>query len=157
MRAGATDAGWVRALVDNLHDGRCKLYLTWKVLQFRREHEELFRRGEYVPLRVTGEHASNLCTFARRHAGEWVIVIAPRLYLRLLGDRAEPPLGTAVWENTIVELPRDYDASGGGAWRNVLDGGEVPTVKQGDRSGIQVAAALDHFPVTLLHRSTDAT
>ena len=157
MRAGATDAGWVRALVDNLHDGRCKLYLTWKVLQFRREHEELFRRGEYVPLRVTGEHASNLCAYARRREGELVVVIAPRLYLRLLGDREEPPLGAAVWKNTLVELPRGYDSAGGGALRNLLDGSEEPTVRQGDRSAISVAAALDHFPVTLLHRSSRPT
>jgi (1->4)-alpha-D-glucan 1-alpha-D-glucosylmutase len=156
LRAATTiDARQVRSLVDHLFDGRCKLYLTWKVLQFRRQHEELFRRGEYIPLRVTGERASNLCAFARRHQGELVVAIVPRLYLRLLGDREEPPLGAAVWENTLVELPRGYDAggSGGGTLRNILDGSEVPTAKQGDRFGIRVAAALDHFPVTLLHRS----
>jgi (1->4)-alpha-D-glucan 1-alpha-D-glucosylmutase len=149
----ATDAGQVRALVDNLHDGRCKLYLTWKVLQFRRQHADLFRRGEYIPLRVSGEHASNVCAFARRHEGELVVVIAPRLYLRLLGERAQPPLGTEVWENTLVELPRADDAGVGGAFRNLFDGADVATVKQGERPGIRVAAALDHFPVALLHRS----
>jgi (1->4)-alpha-D-glucan 1-alpha-D-glucosylmutase len=148
-----TDAGQVRALVDNLNDGRCKLYLTWKVLQFRRQHADLFRRGEYIPLRVSGEHASNVCAFARRHEGELVVVIAPRLYLRLLGERAQPPLGTEVWENTLVELPRAADAGVGGAFRNLFDGAEVSTVKQGERPGIRVAAALDHFPVALLHRS----
>jgi (1->4)-alpha-D-glucan 1-alpha-D-glucosylmutase len=146
------DAGRVRALVDNLGDGRCKLYLTWKVLQFRREHEELFRRGEYLPLRVSGEHASNLCAFARRYEGGLVVVIAPRLYLRLLGDRDQPPLGAEVWENTVVELPRGYDIGSGGL-RNILDGAEVAPVKQGERAGILAAAALDHFPVALLHRS----
>ena len=157
LRASATDAGWVRALVDNLRDGRCKLYLTWKVLQFRREHAALFRRGEYIPLRVSGEHASNLCAFARRHEGELAVVIAPRLYLRLLGDREQPPLGAEVWENTLVELPRDYGGGGSGALRNVLDGAEVAPVKQGERSAIRVASALDHFPVALLHRSLRST
>ncbi len=99
------DPGRVRALVDSLADGRCKLYLTWKVLQFRREHEELFRRGEYLPLKASGEHAPNLCAFARRYEGELIVVIAPRLYLRLLGERDQPPLGADVWGNTVVELP----------------------------------------------------
>lgn len=139
----------VRALMDNLWDGRCKLYLTWKVLQFRREHEDLFRRGEYLPLRVSGEHASNLCAFARRYEGELAVVIAPRLYLRLLADRERPPLGADIWENTVVELPRGYDV-GDGPLRNILDGSEVPTTKQGERAGILAAAALDHFPVALL-------
>jgi (1->4)-alpha-D-glucan 1-alpha-D-glucosylmutase len=150
-----TTAGQVRSLVDHLDDGRCKLYLAWKVLQFRREHEALFRRGDYVPLRVTGEHTSNLCAFARRHEGEMVVVIAPRLYLRLLGEREQPPLGAEVWENTLVELPRGYTAgdSDSGAFRNLFDGAEVFPVRQGERSAIRVAAALDHFPVALLHRS----
>jgi (1->4)-alpha-D-glucan 1-alpha-D-glucosylmutase len=152
---GITTAAQVRSLVDHLGDGRCKLYLAWKVLQFRREHEALFRRGDYVPLRVTGERASNLCAFARRLEGELVVVIAPRLYLRLLGERELAPLGAEVWENTLVELPRGYavGGSGGGALRSLFDGSDVLPVKQGERSAISVAAALDHFPVALLHRS----
>jgi (1->4)-alpha-D-glucan 1-alpha-D-glucosylmutase len=154
--ATATDVAQVRALVDDIDDGRCKLYLTWKVLQFRGEHEALFRRGDYVPLRVTGEHASNVCAFARRHEGEMVVVIAPRLYLRLLGERPQPPLGAEVWENTLVELPRGYSAGGSGSavFRNLFDAAEVLPVRQGERSAIRVAAALDHFPVALLHRSS---
>ena len=49
------DRGLMKSLVDGIRDGRGKLFLTWKVLQFRRDHESLFRDGEYVPLRVTGE------------------------------------------------------------------------------------------------------
>src|SRR5581483_5404904 len=82
----------VRALVDNLSDGRGKLYLIWKTLQFRRAHPDLFRDAEYLPLRVTGEHASKACAFARRANEQLAIVIAPRLYRRLLGDGEAPPL-----------------------------------------------------------------
>jgi (1->4)-alpha-D-glucan 1-alpha-D-glucosylmutase len=151
VHAHGPDARSVRALVDNLGDGRCKLYLTWKVLQFRREHADLFRRGEYLPLRVSGEHASNLCAFARRHEGELVITIAPRMYLRLLGEREQPPLGADVWENTMIDLPRGYDL-GAGALRNILDGSEVHPGRYGERPAILAAAALAHFPVAVLHR-----
>ena len=146
------DPASVRALVDHLDDGRCKLYLTWKVLQFRREHEELFRRGEYVPLRVSGEHASNLCAFARHYQGEWIIAIAPRLYLRLLGQREQPPHGAEVWENTLIELPRGYDVEAG-VLRNLLDGSQVSPARPGERPGVLAATALAHFPVAVLHRS----
>jgi (1->4)-alpha-D-glucan 1-alpha-D-glucosylmutase len=150
MRQASTpDAAWVRTLVNDLSDGRCKLYLTWRILQFRREHEQLFRRGEYLPLRMSGEHASNLCAFARRHEGEMIVTIAPRLYLRLLGDRELSPLGEEVWENAAVELPRDY--SGAGKMRNILDGCEFPLDSQGKCASIRAALALDHFPVAVLH------
>ena len=142
----------VRALVDSLGDGRCKLYLTWQVLQFRRAHEDLFRSGEYIPLRVSGEHASNLCAFARRHAGELLVSIVPRLYLRLLGERDLPPLGAEVWENTLIELPRGFDV-GERNIQNILDGAQISPVKHGERASVRAAAALAHFPVALLYGS----
>ena len=142
----------VRALVDSIGDGRCKLYLTWQVLQFRRAHEDLFRYGEYIPLRVSGEHASNLCAFARRHAGELLVSIVPRLYLRLLGERDVPPLGAEVWENTLIELPRGFVA-GERKIQNILDGAQISPVKQGERASLRAATALAHFPVALLYGS----
>jgi (1->4)-alpha-D-glucan 1-alpha-D-glucosylmutase len=150
LRAGeGLTATQLRALVDPIPDERAKLYLTWKILQFRREHAVLFRCGEYLPLRVTGEHATNLCAFARRHEGELLITVAPRLYLRLLGDRELPPLGEIVWENTTIELPREAT----GALQNLVDATEVIAGYQvGDHSGVRVADALAHFPVAVLYQ-----
>jgi (1->4)-alpha-D-glucan 1-alpha-D-glucosylmutase len=142
------DAAKVRALVDTLGDGRSKLYLTWKILQFRREHTDLFLRGEYIPLRVEGTHAANLCAFARRHANGLLITIAPRLYLRLLGERELPPLGEEVWKDTLIELPRDFNSE---AMRNILDGTEVSVSREGERPSLRAAEALAHFPVAVLY------
>jgi len=148
-RSPRPEATQVRALVDTLGDGRCKLYLTWKILQFRREHEDLFRSGEYIPLRAEGSHAANVCAFARRHATGLLITIAPRLYLRLLGERELPPLGEEVWEDTVIELPHEFNS---GAVQNILDGAPVSVSKASERPSIRVAAALAHFPVAVLHR-----
>ena len=145
-------ASQARELVDNMGDGRCKLYLTWRILQFRREHADLFRRGEYIPLRATGEHASNLCAFARRHVDGLLVTVAPRLYLRLLGERELPPLGAEVWEETLIELPRGYSADGGAPLRNILDGEEVPVTRGDEGPAFRVAEALAHFPVAVLYR-----
>jgi (1->4)-alpha-D-glucan 1-alpha-D-glucosylmutase len=144
------DRGLMQSLVEGMRDGRCKLFLTWKALQFRRDHEALFRDGEYLPLRVSGEHASNVCAFARRHAGELAVTIAPRLYLRLLGDREDPPLGESVWGDTAVELPLPKGYSVPPQLQGVLDGKSVPTSKVGSRITARLADALAHFPVGLL-------
>ena len=141
----------LRALLDPIPDDRCKLYLTWKILQFRGEHEELFRRGEYLPLRVSGERATNICAFARRCNEDLLITIAPRLYLRLLGDRGLPPLGEEVWKDTAIELPREA-LDGAGALHNLIDGSEVTLIDLEQRPGLSVAAALANFPVAVLHR-----
>jgi (1->4)-alpha-D-glucan 1-alpha-D-glucosylmutase len=142
------DRGLMGSLVEGLRDGRAKLFLTWKTLLVRREHEELFRDGEYLPLRVTGEHASNVCAFARRHQGGLAVTIAPRLYLRLLLDNEAPPLGESVWSDTAVELPKEIAEAV--KLRNVLINRAVQTSKAGNRVVLKLADALEHFPVALL-------
>jgi (1->4)-alpha-D-glucan 1-alpha-D-glucosylmutase len=142
------DRGLTQSLIDTLQDGRCKLFLTWKVLQFRRQHEALFRDGDYVPLRVVGQQAANVCAFARRHEGKLAITIAPRLYLRLLGERPDPPLGESIWGDTAIELPKEVTEPL--QLRGVLDGQSPPTARVGNKIVARVAEALAHFPVGLL-------
>ena len=52
-------------LLDNWSDGRIKLFLTHRLLTFRRENPELFRDGGYRPLGLTGEFADCCIAFAR--------------------------------------------------------------------------------------------
>ena len=137
-----------RELLESMEDGRCKLLLTWKALQLRREQPELFSGGDYRRLRVHGTRAHHVCAFARRCARQSLIVIAPRLYRRLLEDPARLPLGSAVWENTLIELPRDERRRQ--RLRNVLDGATLQPVRQEETTGILVAQALAEFPVALL-------
>ena len=61
-------------LVENWHDGRIKLYLIWKAIRFRRDHDDLFRDGECLshsnpPARMP---ATSLRLFAAREIhGRW--------------------------------------------------------------------------------------
>src|SRR5207244_2256588 len=45
--SGAVD---IATLLRRWHDGRVKLYATWKTLALRNRFAELFRDGDYVPL-----------------------------------------------------------------------------------------------------------
>jgi len=87
-------------LVRDWADGRIKMFLTQRVLQFRREHTELFQRGEYLPLNPSGTFAECCVSFARELEDQWIIVIAPRLSSHI----GFPPIGES-WKDTIVELP----------------------------------------------------
>ncbi|MGH8265778.1 MAG: malto-oligosyltrehalose synthase, partial [Steroidobacteraceae bacterium] len=148
----AADDAAPRALTEHLEDGRCKLLLIWKTLQLRRRDPELFRNGDYRRLRVHGAHASHVCAFTRRCARRTVLVIAPRLYRRLVGDDGPLPLGTAVWHDTILELPREEGAR---SFHNVLDGREVHAVLHGETAGVLLGDALAEFPVALLAARCD--
>ena len=143
-----------RTAAEHLEDGRAKLLLTWKCLELRRAHPELFRDGSYRRLRVRGVRAQHLCAFARRLRQQSLIVIAPRLYRRLLGESAGLPLGEAVWGDTLIELPREDRSRA--SFRNVLDRAQLAPVRQGESVGVLAAAALAEFPVALLCGGCDA-
>jgi (1->4)-alpha-D-glucan 1-alpha-D-glucosylmutase len=122
-------------------------------LQLRRAQPQLFSHGDYRRLPVRGSRAHHLCAFARRCGRRAAIVIAPRLYRRLLDDPARLPLGSAVWENTVIELPASEGS--GRPLRNVLDGTQLQPVSHGNGAGILAAQALARFPVALLTAGDD--
>jgi (1->4)-alpha-D-glucan 1-alpha-D-glucosylmutase len=159
---GAPESGrpLARALCEDVTDPRCKLFVHARVLELRRRDPDLFERGEYLPLKVTGRRAPHLCAFARRLEGRLAVVLAPRLYLKLMGAAGamaataaggpQPlPLGTEVWADTAVQLPPGR----GTPLHGVLDGTEVPQTA-GDAPAISAAAALQSFPVALLTSAT---
>src|SRR5213595_2703181 len=61
-------------LIRNWVDGRIKMFLTQRVLQFRREHTELFQHGEYLPLALDGAVAESSISFARHLGDQWIVV-----------------------------------------------------------------------------------
>ncbi|MGZ4966964.1 MAG: malto-oligosyltrehalose synthase, partial [Chthoniobacterales bacterium] len=88
-------------LLSSWTDGRIKLFVTQRLLRFRREHPDLFAKGNYVPLTVSGTHAESVVAFARAHENQWVIVVVPRLSSRV----GFPPIGER-WQDTAIELPQ---------------------------------------------------
>ena len=96
----ALPAATPNELIRNWPDGRIKMFLTQRVLQFRREHVDLFQRGEYLPLALSGTLAESCVSFARVLAGKWIVVIAPRLSSRV----GFPPVGE-LWKDTAIGFP----------------------------------------------------
>src|SRR5690242_18062865 len=114
------------------------MIITQRALQFRGERADLFRNGEYLPLRATGSFADCIVAFARKLAGQSVVVIVPRLSSRV----GFPPIGNR-WKDTTIELPEGFPLE---RWRQVLTGREF-WIK--DRS-IRIADALSILPVAIL-------
>jgi malto-oligosyltrehalose synthase/4-alpha-glucanotransferase len=81
-------------------DGAVKLWLLHRLLQLRKDDAELFEKGLYVPLRVTGARKNEVIAFARRHGRRWLLVAVP-IHLAALG---RDPLHID-WKDTRIELP----------------------------------------------------
>jgi (1->4)-alpha-D-glucan 1-alpha-D-glucosylmutase len=133
--------------LDGIEDGRCKLHVIWSALQLRAVHERLFRDGSYIPLKVSGNRASHVLAFARKHGDEVAIVAVPRFCLRLLGEKHRLPMGPAVWGDTRIEVPRKL---AGAVFRNTMNRKQVELQGQGEERLVGAAAVLADFPVALL-------
>lgn len=100
-------------------DGRLKLFVTGKVLTFRRDHRDLFARGEYVTVKVEGGAAEHVVAFMRTTAEAKILVVTPRLAYRLAHSKATTVDDRAIWLGTTLSLP---DAVAGETWTDLLTG-----------------------------------
>ena len=139
--------GLLHDLLSHWQDGRIKLYLMAKLLQFRRAYADLFASGEYVPLEAAGEMGKRVCAFARCRGRVWALAIVPRL----VGQAAYhgyAPLGEGRWGATALTLPAEAPRG----WRDVVSGetleGAPPTVP----NRLSLGNVFKHFPVALLYR-----
>jgi (1->4)-alpha-D-glucan 1-alpha-D-glucosylmutase len=129
-------------------EGRIKLYVVQEALALRQERPALFAQGDYLPLGAAGERAEHAVAFARRHGGDELITVAPRLPLRLAGGELRPPLGE-LWGDAWLALPH---AAEGARYRDRLTGTALVVEALDGTPGLRMSEALETFPVALLER-----
>jgi (1->4)-alpha-D-glucan 1-alpha-D-glucosylmutase len=131
----------VAELRASLPDGRLKLLVTARVLQWRARHAALFAHGEYTALRCFGGEAAHAVAFARGQGG--CITLCGRLLWQLA--RGEPQAlfeGGRCWGDTVAELPPAAPVH----WRDLVSGREIRA-----RDGaLPLADALHELPVAVL-------
>ena len=119
-------------------DGRIKMFLTQRALRFRREHSDLFQRGNYLPLRTSGSFGDCCVAFAREHEGKWIIAVTTRLSSRI----GFPPVGER-WKDTIVDLPENLSFQ---KVRDIFTGRELKI----DGRQLKVAEAMSILPLVVI-------
>jgi (1->4)-alpha-D-glucan 1-alpha-D-glucosylmutase len=127
-------------------DDGLKLFITARLLHFRREHGVMMAHGSFEPLTFHGPHAGRAYGFRRAFGDEELVVIVPRLTGGLGGS---VPVG-AVWGSSTVDVPA---AVAGRAWRCELGGQVVPS----HDGSLMLADAMAILPMAVLtaRRSAD--
>lgn len=135
-----------RELLESREDGRIKLYLIFRVLNYRRKNREVFDHGEYLPLEAQGARARNLCAFLRRVDEKCVIAAAPRLLATLAPEQDQLPLGEQAWLDTFLILPEGE----AGKYRNIITGEQLSSVERAGKMMIPLSQLFNSAPVALL-------
>ncbi|MGB6875045.1 MAG: malto-oligosyltrehalose synthase [Candidatus Acidiferrales bacterium] len=144
-------AGCIAELVKNWRDGTLKLYLTLRVLNFRRSHPDLFSKGSYMPLSTDGSYRRSVFAFVRHFEDEWLIVAVPRL-LKNIVKAGTFPLGK-IWGTTTLEIPSRMPEM----WTHVLTQEQISLSQCPEGSTVPVAHLFRHLPFAVLAASIPKT
>ena len=138
-------------LLTHWQDGRVKLFLIYKALNFRARQNELFQNGSYVPLAVSGTAARHVCAFTRRDGAVWSVIAVLRLPTGVFSHENAPLGRQGTWEDTVLEMPGDSPAE----WSHVFTGETLPVRKTADgKRYLYLRDLFCNFPVALLEASS---
>jgi (1->4)-alpha-D-glucan 1-alpha-D-glucosylmutase len=144
-KALAENIPFAEELLKNWGDGRIKLYVIWKALSFRGKCRELFTDGDFVPAEISGQRAEHLTAFFRAGQNESALIVAPK-WLANSGLHDGSGTHQDFWADTSISL-RAGDSRN---WRNIFTGESATPAAGDNRSILEVADLLRHFPVALL-------
>jgi (1->4)-alpha-D-glucan 1-alpha-D-glucosylmutase len=142
--AGLPSPARAARLLEEIEDGRLKLFLTALALRLRRRRPGLFRDGGYVPLGPREQIQERVVAFARVRDAEAALVLAGRFFTAL----PAPPVGAAAWGEDAVSV----DAIPDGIYRDVFTGRELRARRGPDGRYVPLAEAFAALPFALLER-----
>jgi len=103
----------LKELWSSRYSGKIKLWLTKKLINFRKENQDLFTQGDYIPLKVEGTYHDNILAFARKYKDRYVVIAVP-LGLATISKAEE--IVEFNWLDTQIILPKEFPTS----WRNII-------------------------------------
>lgn len=89
--------------------GKIKLFCIHKALKLRKEYQEIFEEGDYIPLELSERFSDEVIGFARRKGEKWVVLIAPVLVTELFDEKLE--LKKEFSEEVLVKLPEEVQGN----------------------------------------------
>lgn len=130
----------VAHLMETPENGLIKMYLTMRILNFRKRDPLLFQEGDYIPLLAEGRHADHVVAFCRKTPSHHAIIVTGRFFSILSQDK--PPIGE-VWTGTYLQLPNGLE----GNYQDLLTGQTFQS--QGRK--LDLSLIFTHLPFVVLH------
>lgn len=132
---------FIRSLLENMEDGRIKLFVVMQTLRFRYQYAALFRDGEYLKINIHGTGANHLLAFARQDQNDFAIIVVPRLMAHLLNNKPDD-----IWADTWLELPQKAPNH----YREQFSQCRVAAEPLEDTLQLNIRDTLKSFPLALL-------
>lgn len=138
---------FIKKVKEQSDEDSLKLFLIWKVLNFRNDNADLFQTGKYQALQVEGKMHSHVIAFSRSKDQNYCIILVARFFIDLL-NKKQNLMASEVWEDTQLNLPEF--ASGIGQ--------DIISAKEFDFKGskkIALRELFENFPFVILRIRKD--
>ncbi len=132
----------INELLSTKQDGRIKLFLIYKALAARQKQRNLFEKGNYIPLKITGDNKDSIIAFAWEQKPLCAVIVAPRFLTGIIQENQDP-IGEKIWNDTRIVLPEETPS----LWTEEITGTEI----KGGQT-LLVGDILKYFPCALLTR-----
>lgn len=128
-------------LWEKRNSGQIKLWLSCKLIQYRRTRSEIFTDGEFIPLQIKGAYQNHVLAYARKLKESWVIIAIP-VGLASIDDQKSPLAFD--WLDTQIILPNNAPTG----FKNILTGKE--DVKDFLQEGILLSQLFTECPLAVI-------
>lgn len=132
----------LKAMLENYRSGKIKMYTLYKALAERKKYREVFEKGEYIPVTLSGKDSEKMLSFIRKDNHTWFLVLVP-VNSSGLFEKENFSIDENL-KNCFVNMPESFPEN----WENVLTGENYRFKKKN-----QVFDLLNNFPVVLLKAS----
>ncbi len=139
--------GTMHELAASLKDGLIKLYVTNRLLNFRRREEQLMRDGAYYALKVRGDREKHVCAFARDLDNKRTITATGRFFQTLREENA-PPRFPDTWQTTNIFVNKTFSPLG--LFRDVFTGRVVQATLVDNEWVLRVSELFNPLPISFL-------
>ena len=130
----------LNTLKTDFSTGKIKMFTQHKTLLQRRRDQDLFQKGEYIPLTISGKASEKFIAYARVLGEEWRIVVVPILVSELFDfQNLDPKLNQ--FEDLEINLPENAPSE----WDHNFTGKSFLAEKV-----IKVKESFSDFPVMFL-------
>ena len=150
MKEAKEPESLIQELLRNWQDGAIKLYITYKALNFRKDHSDLFLQGEYIPLMTKGPNSRHVVAFARRLENTWVVVGAARFLTKFLSP-GDSYFDKEIWPGNFLSLPHDAPKE----FLCIFTGKRLKSIFNDPSRSLPIADLFQNLPVALLFGRAD--
>jgi len=125
---------FIKMIKENRNDARIKLFIIHKVLEVRQKYEDIFLKGEYIPLAIEGELNKYVIAFARKSGQRWAVTVVPRFSRGFIEQQRD-------WKGVFLALPKEAPQQ----WRNIFTDEKLNLT-----GNVFLEEIFHHFPIAFL-------